>query len=886
MTVSDELKTLLQTKKNIRKAITEKGVNVPDGTPFANYAERISKIGTEESINPYELFYKQRTSDETNMQGLFAYVNSPELDLSILNTSQVTNMFNMFASCTVPYLDLSGFDVSNVINMSNMFYLCSSEINIKGWDTKKLVNASQMFSSFSNGGKYLDLSVLDFSNVTQANKMFYECNIDNVDIRNINIDLAKLNWNVYSGSELLSSVKGTTLDLSNWTLASSMTSLKSLCYYCYCKEINLTNWKTTNITNMERMFYYNSNLEKIIMPDWDMTNVTNTTDFFYRCDKLNYIDLSRSNDTTIAKITTLVPAKTLAAYGRMIIPVDSSQANIEALGAKYWKPVGPRIDVISCVITPEVDEFLPNDEVKFSISNLEPWYGNDIGVEYVSSNETIATVDKETMTITSTGVEGTTEITARIPDTKEVISEPITFAVSAANNYPGLIRFKVNGQLSSAIDIITINGVAKRLSDIKHNSITDTYSYNENAPITSIKFHFKKNIPHDVNEITITVFNTNNLTSMEYMFNENDRLTSLNVNDWDTSNVENMKYSFRKCSKLTELNLSNWNTSKATTMYEMFNGCSSLTSLNLSNFDTSKVTDMLSMFQDCSSLTSLDLSNFDTSNVTSMNFIFSGCKALTSLDLSNWNFEKVQSFNSVNMFTNCNSLHTLRLDNCNNATISRMVGNYVLPTNAIEGVTRKIYCKESEAAGLTAPTNWVFEFVKEEEPDVPLYVSGQFSNKGDITEVRTMVNDTHTTLRSMFSGCFNLASINTEDWDTSNVTDMGWMFNYCHKLTSLDLSAWDTSNVTDMGMMFMNCSNLTTLDLSNFDMTNVTNHVSMFSGCYELHTVRLDNCDSATVNKIISSLPTGTVNGTTRKIYVSRFLDNITPPNGWVFALV
>jgi surface protein len=234
-----------------------------------------------------------------------------------------------------------------------------------------------------------------------------------------------------------------------------------------------------------------------------------------------------------------------------------------------------------------------------------------------------------------------------------------------------------------------------------------------------------------------------------------------------------------------------------------------------------------------------------------------------------------------------NKLHTIRLDNCSNDTINKIITSSLFPTNAITGVTRKIYCKESEAAGLTAPTNWVFEYV--EEP-IPLYVSGQFSNKSDITEVRTMVNDTHTTLRNMFDCCFNLASIiGIEDWDTSNVTTMGLMFNYCHKLTSLDLSAWNTSNVTEMYCMFMNCSNLTTVDLSNFDMTNVTSLMSMFGGCYELHTVRLDNCSNTTISKIVTSagLPTGTVNGETRKIYCKEAnASGLTAPNGWEFIFI
>jgi surface protein len=87
--------------------------------------------------------------------------------------------------------------------------------------------------------------------------------------------------------------------------------------------------------------------------------------------------------------------------------------------------------------------------------------------------------------------------------------------------------------------------------------------------------------------------------------------------------------------------------------------------------------------------------------------------------------------------------------------------------------------------------------------------------------------------------------------------------------------------------MFMNCSNLTTVDLSNFDMTNVTNYMSMFGCCYELHTLRLDNCNNTTISKIISTLPTGTIDGAIRIIYCKEEnAAGLTAPNGWVFSYV
>ena len=785
--------------------------------------------------NPYEQLYMQRTANETSMIGLFSYTPaSTTLDLSKINTSKVTDMSYMFSNCKAPYLDLSGFDVSNVTSMERMFNYCTSEINIDGWDTSKLTNANYMFYYFTNGGKYLDLSALDFSNVTKVTNMFYECNVDNIDIRNINIDLTKLDWSAYSGPGLFDHVKGTTLDLSNWILDSSMTNLKYLCEWCNCTEINLTNWKTTNVINMQNMFYYNSNLIRLIIPDWDMTNVTNTSSFFYNCSKLNYIDLSRSNDATIAKIATLVPAQKLATYGQMIIPVDSSQANIEALAAKYWKPVGPRIDMTSCEIVTELDEIKPGKTAKFYYSNQEPWYANDANVEYVSSDETIATIDKESKTITSTGIEGTTEIIARIIDTQEVIGSK-AFVVSEEDHYPNVIKFR-GPSTPDSNNYIYVNGTSSSnkvlLSKMNYDAVFDVYTYDVGAPITSIIF----------NGSTVSYLNT-----------------CTDVIKINTSNMTSMKYMFTYCNKLITLDLSNFNTSNVTDMQSMFTNCSNLTSIDLSNFDTSKVTNMAGMFSYCNKLITLDLSNFNTSNVTDMDY----------------------------MFSNCTKLHTLRLDNCSNATISKIIKSYNFPTNAITGVTRKIYCKEENAAGLTPPTNWVFEYVKE-EPDP--YVSGQFKGNTEITEVNTIVTSEHTDLLDMFQGCTNLTTVDASDWDTSNVTSMERMFSSCRSLTELDLSDLNTSQVTNMQNMFSGCSNLISLDLSNFDMSNVASKTSsMFAACTSLQTLRLDNCSYDTINKIITSylFPTKVINGVTRKIYCKeKNARGLVAPTNWVFEFI
>ena len=60
---------------------------------------------------------------------------------------------------------------------------------------------------------------------------------------------------------------------------------------------------------------------------------------------------------------------------------------------------------------------------------------------------------------------------------------------------------------------------------------------------------------------------------------------------------------------------------------------------------------------------------------------------------------------------------------------------------------------------------------------------------------------------------------------------MRGMFYECSSLKELNLSNFNTNNVTDMGYMFYKCSSLRELDLSNFNTNNVTKMASMFYGC-------------------------------------------------------
>ena len=76
-------------------------------------------------------------------------------------------------------------------------------------------------------------------------------------------------------------------------------------------------------------------------------------------------------------------------------------------------------------------------------------------------------------------------------------------------------------------------------------------------------------------------------------------------------------------------------------------------------------------------------------------------------------------------------------------------------------------------------------------------------------------------LLNLFRSCSNLTSIDFNNFDTSETTNMGAMFNGVSKIENLDLSSFDTTNVTSMSGI-MSTASLKTLDISSFDTTNVT----------------------------------------------------------------
>ena len=125
----------------------------------------------------------------------------------------------------------------------------------------------------------------------------------------------------------------------------------------------------------------------------------------------------------------------------------------------------------------------------------------------------------------------------------------------------------------------------------------------------------------------------------------------------------------------TELDeeIANLDTSNVTSMDNMFSDCNKLTTLDLSSFNTSNVTSMSYIFYNCHNLTTLDLSSFNTSNINNMSNMFNNCQKLSNI--SKLNASKVNSV--TNFAYNCKSLTDFGgLENLGQAYSTTQSANY------------------------------------------------------------------------------------------------------------------------------------------------------------------------------------------------------------------
>ena len=104
-----------------------------------------------------------------------------------------------------------------------------------------------------------------------------------------------------------------------------------------------------------------------------------------------------------------------------------------------------------------------------------------------------------------------------------------------------------------------------------------------------------------------------------------------------------------------------------------------------------------------------------------------------------------------------------------------------------------------------------------------------------------------TDLNGMFRGCASLTELDLSGSNAEKVKNMGSMFYGCVALSNLNLSGFKTGSLTDMRYLFSSCQSLESLDLSGFNTENVSSMVSMFSQCSSLRSLDLSSFNTSKV---------------------------------------
>ena len=157
-TITENVNQAVQDFDNIKQAIIDKGIEVPNGTPTSEYADKIGTI----KINGLD------TSTVTDFKYFAQNDRFTEEQLQNINTSKGTSFVSMFYNCTnlttIPQLD-----TSNGTNFNSMFGDCISLTTIPQLNTSSVTNFDSMF----NGCK--SLTTVELTSFISSSSMFYNC---------------------------------------------------------------------------------------------------------------------------------------------------------------------------------------------------------------------------------------------------------------------------------------------------------------------------------------------------------------------------------------------------------------------------------------------------------------------------------------------------------------------------------------------------------------------------------------------------------------------------------------------------------------------------------------------------------------------------------------
>ena len=428
------------------------------------------------------------------MNQLFMNTTSFNQDISSWNVSKVTNMAAMFNGASGFNQNLSSWNTSSVSLMHFMFQGATNfNGDISGWDVSSVTNMSFMFRFASIFNK--DISLWNTGNVTLMNRMFEGATSFNADISNWNVSLvtdmshmfssaSNFNqnigsWNVSNVSNMEYMFNGATNfngDIGSW----NVWKVKLMDYMFANSNFNqnIGGWNVSSVTNMAYMFNSASKFNGNI-GSWDVGNVTDMRFMFRSASSFNQ-DISFWNVSKVSKMDYMLSFSGMSTvnYDRLL---KSWLANgvqngvtLHAGGRKYCIGKNARATLIAThgwSISGDTEDcthtitFNTLAQKAYGDPAFELNATSSLGlpVSYTSSDETVATVSGNVVTIIAPG---STTITASQPGTTDYVAatsvvqtltvnkadQTISFAALAAKTY-GDAAFELTATANSGLPV-------------------------------------------------------------------------------------------------------------------------------------------------------------------------------------------------------------------------------------------------------------------------------------------------------------------------------------------------------------------------------------------------------------------------------------------------
>lgn len=308
MAIAEKSNYLLETKNQIKNAITEKGVSVTDTDSFRSYADKIREIGsggssTTEDWKPeadwfdIEKILEEDTEDYA--QKIICLLTDELDDGATINTVKGGEKYKLSDGQVIEQLASTDLDITTLFDTTK-----DKECS-KGYKTRYIIyysNASSMNITLPNNVIYTIFSgVVYNARIFSSKKVLQAVKFINSNYTNTNADM------MFNGCYLLQSVSGlNTEEVTNMrsmfsscyslrsipTLnTSKVTNMSSMFSSCYSLK-RITELNTSKVTDMSSMFSFCRSLQRI--SNLDTSEVTNMGSMFNSCSVLNIANLNMS----------------------------------------------------------------------------------------------------------------------------------------------------------------------------------------------------------------------------------------------------------------------------------------------------------------------------------------------------------------------------------------------------------------------------------------------------------------------------------------------------------------------------------------------------------------------------------------------------------------